>query len=57
MKSQVPISKVSTSKPLSPKVPVNISRPRHNVKLKNILGSRKEALLIKRNLLLLKKNA
>jgi hypothetical protein len=48
---------VPTSKPLSPKVPIKISRPCHSVKLKNILGSRKEDLLIKRNLSLLKKNA
>lgn len=57
MRSQVTNFEVLTSKPLSLEVPIKISRPHHNVKLKNILGSRKESLLIKRNLLLLKNNA
>jgi hypothetical protein len=42
---------------LSPEVPIKTSGPRHNVKMKKILGSRKETLLIRRNLSLLKKNA
>ena len=42
---------------MSPEVPIKTSRPRHNVKMKNLLGSRKETLLIRRNLSLLKKNA
>ena len=55
--SQVPNSEVPTSQSLSPEVPIKTSRPRHNVKMKNILGSRKETLLIMINLSLLKKNA
>ena len=54
--SQVPNSGVPTSQSLSLEVPIKTSRPRHNVKMKNLLGSRKETLLIRRNLSLLKKN-
>ena len=36
--SQVPISEVPTSQSLSPEVPIKTPRPRHNVKMKNLLG-------------------
>jgi hypothetical protein len=42
---------------LSLEVPIKTSKPRPNVKMKVLLGSRKETLLIRRNLSLLKKNA
>ena len=57
MQPQVPVSEIPISKPLYFEVLVGLARPSHAAKLKTPLGSRKETLLIKRNLLLLKKNA
>ena len=53
---QVLVSEIPVSKALSSEA-VGLTRPSHTDNLKTPLGSRRETVLIKRNLLLLKKNA